>query len=57
VWQSLKGHASRADSLINITANGVAASYRFARCDWDKVKCRAWRETNKDRHDLFKKRQ
>jgi bifunctional non-homologous end joining protein LigD len=31
--------------------------YRSVRCDWIKVKCRAWRVANKDRHDLFKMRQ
>jgi hypothetical protein len=24
--------------------------------DWIKVKCATWREANKDRHELFKKR-
>jgi ATP-dependent DNA ligase len=28
--------------------------YRSRRCDWIKVKCRAWREANRDRHELFK---
>jgi hypothetical protein len=56
VWQSLKGHASRADSLINITANGVAATYRSGRGGWIKVKTTTWREQNQYRHELFKRK-
>jgi bifunctional non-homologous end joining protein LigD len=29
--------------------------YRSLRCDWIKVKCRAWRKANRGRHQLFKK--
>jgi bifunctional non-homologous end joining protein LigD len=29
----------------------------LTRCDWVKVKCRAWREKNKHRHELFKNHQ
>jgi bifunctional non-homologous end joining protein LigD len=30
--------------------------YRSGPADWIKVKCLTWREANKDRHELFKKR-
>src|SRR5947207_9323550 len=30
--------------------------YRSGTADWVKVKCLSWREANKDRHELFKKR-
>jgi ATP-dependent DNA ligase len=30
--------------------------YRSGAADWIKVKCLTWREANKDRHELFKKR-
>jgi bifunctional non-homologous end joining protein LigD len=30
--------------------------YRSHRCDWIKVKCRSWRNANRDRHELFKHR-
>jgi hypothetical protein len=42
--------------LINITANGIAASYCSHHSDWLKVKCRPWREANRHRHELFKNR-
>ena len=28
--------------------------YRAGRCDWVKVKTKAWREANRDRGELFK---
>jgi ATP-dependent DNA ligase len=28
--------------------------YRSVRCDWVKVKCRAWCDANKHRHELLK---
>ena len=28
--------------------------YRAGRCDWVKVKTKAWREANRDRRELFK---
>jgi hypothetical protein len=46
-------HAQIGWRLINITANGVAASHRSVRCDWVRVKYRAWREANKHRHDKW----
>ena len=30
--------------------------YRAGRCDWVKVKTKAWRETNRDRRELFNPR-
>jgi bifunctional non-homologous end joining protein LigD len=42
--------------LEGIVSKGRAQPYRSVRCDWIKVKCRAWRQANKNRGDVFQKR-
>jgi bifunctional non-homologous end joining protein LigD len=54
--EKLLAHAE-ALGLEGIVSKRRDRPYRSVRCEWVKVKCRAWREANKDRHDLFKKRQ
>ena len=44
-------------SLEGIVSKRADAPYRSGPTkDWIKVKCAAWREANKDRHELFKKK-
>jgi bifunctional non-homologous end joining protein LigD len=47
---------SEALGLEGIVSKRRDRPYRSIRCDWIKVKCRAWREANKHRHELFKSR-
>ena len=42
--------------LEGIVSKRRDASYRSSPGGWIKVKCHAWRERNKDRHELFDKR-
>jgi bifunctional non-homologous end joining protein LigD len=51
----LLAHAE-ALGLEGIVSKGRDRPYRSVRCNWIKMKCRAWREANKDRHQLFKTR-
>jgi bifunctional non-homologous end joining protein LigD len=53
--EKLLAHAE-ALGLEGIVSKGRERPYRSVRCDWLKVKCRAWREANKNRGDLFQKR-
>ena len=53
--EKLLAHAE-ALGLEGIVSKRRDRPYRSVRCDWVKVKCRAWREANKDRHELFKNR-
>jgi bifunctional non-homologous end joining protein LigD len=53
--EKLLAHAE-ALGLEGIVSKGRDRPYRSVRCDWVKVKCRARRHANKNRHELFKNR-
>jgi ATP-dependent DNA ligase len=53
--EKLLAHAE-AIGLEGIVSKRRDRPYRSVRCDWVKVKSRAWREANKDRHELFRNR-
>ena len=40
--------------LEGIVSKRADLPYRAGRCDWVKVKTKAWREANRDRRELFK---
>jgi hypothetical protein len=42
--------------LEGIVSKRKDAGYRSGRCDWIKVKTRAWREANRYRGELFNQR-
>jgi bifunctional non-homologous end joining protein LigD len=53
--EKLLAHAE-ALGLEGIVSKGRDRLYRSVRCDWLKVKSRAWREKNKHRHELYNRR-
>jgi len=42
--------------IEGIVSKRKDAPYRSGKCDWVKVKTKAWREVNKNRGELFNQR-
>ena len=42
--------------IEGIASKRKDAPYRSGKCDWIKVKTRAWREVNKNRGEMFNQR-